>query len=285
MLRKKKSTFDESHLPTDNWIWGNTRGGGGAPLRDQDGNDVANLKKVLTGAVAVDHSPSPKGKGRDHSNFRGDYDDRDSNRGNRRDSNGRGRNSGPYDDNDDDRYPPRDHRSGGGRDGGSDRDRRDRDDRPREKRNSAYRNVNDDQERIIPGLNDRPGRNDPNSPRVHAHHHQTDQFNHRAAGGGGGGSPQKSLAGFGGDNRERDMKLKYDTLCYTSVFGCAGSYGGAVHWVMRTLRQPFPQRVAGLSTVRMLPTGSGCSLTPLSTVLHCLLQEAAGVPGHVEATD
>ena len=79
MLRKKKSTFDESDLPSDGWIWGNSRGGGGAPLKDMHGNDVANLKKVLNGVVEVDHSPSPKGKGlRPQPNFQNnDYDEGD----------------------------------------------------------------------------------------------------------------------------------------------------------------------------------------------------------------
>lgn len=234
MLRKKKSTFDESDLPTDNWIWGNSRGGGGAPLRDLQGNDVANLKKVFNGAVSVDHSPSPKGKFKGPPNFRDDYNEDEGDNRNRRDNegdrlrNGRARNNsnGAYNDADDG-YPPDNRRGGvggGGRGGGAG-DRRDsRNDRyppndvaaaerpPREKRNSAYRgNYSDEQqERVIPGLNDRSvNMNDPNSPRYH----------HGQGGGGGGangsvaGSPKKFMSAIkdmasGGDNRERDLKLK-----------------------------------------------------------------------------
>lgn len=66
----------------DGWIWGSTRGGGGAPLRDTQGNTVTNLKKVIQGDVHVDHSPgfSPKahgGSSHRHYNDRG-YNDRDS---------------------------------------------------------------------------------------------------------------------------------------------------------------------------------------------------------------
>lgn len=69
MYNKKRSPFDPSLEPTasssssDPWIWGNQRGGGGAPLRDMDGNHLANLKKVLHGEVDVDHSPVSGMKG------------------------------------------------------------------------------------------------------------------------------------------------------------------------------------------------------------------------------
>lgn len=44
--------------PDDGWIWGNSRGGGGAPLRDPKGHTVANLRAVVRGEVEVDYSPS-----------------------------------------------------------------------------------------------------------------------------------------------------------------------------------------------------------------------------------
>ena len=54
------------------WFWGKSRGGGGAPLRDNKGSVVTNLRLVHHGSVEVDHTPSPtKGGGR------GDYDDDD----------------------------------------------------------------------------------------------------------------------------------------------------------------------------------------------------------------
>ena len=66
MYNKKRSPFDpslEDVSSADPWIWGNQRGGGGAPLRDMDGNHLANLKKVLHGEVDVDHSPVSATKG------------------------------------------------------------------------------------------------------------------------------------------------------------------------------------------------------------------------------
>lgn len=133
--RKVKPKVAPIEVPQEDWIWGNHRGGkslkydvirckhplgGGAPLKDNDGNNVANLKKVIAGEVEVDHSPSPKAK-RKPPNFRPDYDDddnynaysnknnhrddRDSNRRNNRDrdddysnnsnNKGRGRNYAP----------------------------------------------------------------------------------------------------------------------------------------------------------------------------------------------
>lgn len=77
----------------ENWIWGNHRGGGGAPLKDAYGNSVANLKNVLKGETQIDHSPSkqslrdydddgypqrPPKKSQKKANFRSppeDYDD------------------------------------------------------------------------------------------------------------------------------------------------------------------------------------------------------------------
>jgi hypothetical protein len=226
MLRKKKSTFDESDLPTDNWIWGNNRGGGGAPLKDHEGNDVANLKKVLTGVIEVDHSPSPNAKFKGKQSFR-DYDDEPNegygNNRNRRESGdsgyrqpqgGRGaprNNRGGYDDNDgDDRRGGRENfRNNDGRNDGRGNGRNDFNSNAnnapiREKRQSAYRNNGgDDGERVIPGLNDRAQNyNDPNSPR---HVHNTN---------GVASPPKKFMSAIkdmssGGDTRERDIKLRY----------------------------------------------------------------------------
>lgn len=66
--RKAKSSVDEDklHEVDEQWFWGNVRGGGGAPLKDKQGNALANLKGVLNGAVEVDYSVSP-GK-RTHNN-------------------------------------------------------------------------------------------------------------------------------------------------------------------------------------------------------------------------
>eukprot|EP01038_Epipyxis_sp_PR26KG_P008507 gene8507-11499_t len=64
----------------DSWIWGNHRGGGGAPLRDVQGNNVTNLKKVLKGTIEVDHSPPAsiqKGKMINKSNKFRLYDEED----------------------------------------------------------------------------------------------------------------------------------------------------------------------------------------------------------------
>lgn len=71
-------------MADDEWIWGRYRGGGGgAPLRDVDGNLVSNLRLVHHGAVQVDNSPSPSSKGNNnpHRKPRGfDYDDKYSRR-------------------------------------------------------------------------------------------------------------------------------------------------------------------------------------------------------------
>ncbi len=42
----------------DGWIWGSSRGGGGAPLKDRSGKAITNLKLVIQGDVEPDHSPS-----------------------------------------------------------------------------------------------------------------------------------------------------------------------------------------------------------------------------------
>jgi hypothetical protein len=58
----------------DDWVWGNHRGGGGAPLRSIDGGNVSNLRAVLRGSQQIDSSPSPTRKNKNNSseNYRDD---------------------------------------------------------------------------------------------------------------------------------------------------------------------------------------------------------------------
>jgi hypothetical protein len=60
MARNRQKFTEKLEGNDDGWIWGNQRGGGGAPLKDAYGNSVANLKGVLRGETEVDHSPSKK---------------------------------------------------------------------------------------------------------------------------------------------------------------------------------------------------------------------------------
>lgn len=73
--RKAKSSVDEAklHEVDEQWFWGNVRGGGGAPLKDKQGNALANLKGVLNGAVEVDYSVSPGKNIHNDKNYNGDY--------------------------------------------------------------------------------------------------------------------------------------------------------------------------------------------------------------------
>ena len=99
----------------DEWIWGNTRGGGGAPLKTLNGQPIANLRAVVRGGVEVDvESPSKRrNKGFDNTSSRSyerdddrSYDrDRDSDRRNKRNDRDRDddRRRGSYDREDDDR--------------------------------------------------------------------------------------------------------------------------------------------------------------------------------------
>ena len=223
LLRKKKSTFDESDLPTDNWIWGNTRGGGGAPLKDVQGNDVANLKKVLAGTIEVDHSPSPNSKGRRNNQL---YDDEGTNYGRQNGrnnsnhapnrNNGDNRNRQAYDQDDDGDYDRR-----GGRNNSSQNNNFNHNNHPSSQsnqnapRNNNYNAPNNDRnkrfnpysdeapERVIPGLNNHNA--DPVSPR-HVHNNN-------------GASPKKfmgALRELTGGNGEKDAKhrCRYFFLYY-----------------------------------------------------------------------
>lgn len=77
----------------DGWVWGRYKsGGGGAPLRDVDGNNVANLRLVHHDSVQLQHSPthSPKKSLRHGSGGSGggyDHDDPYYSRGSDRRSN------------------------------------------------------------------------------------------------------------------------------------------------------------------------------------------------------
>lgn len=155
MRRGKVSIRDVASEADDGWIWGNSRGGGGAPLKDREGKSLTNLKLVLAGDVEADHSPSKSpGQGDRHdyddddyaprTSRRGDYDayddDRDfgGNRRRRRGGGGGGRQQrDDYDDYDDRDMAPR--RGGGGRRQRNNHDNRHDDDydssrRPRQQR-------------------------------------------------------------------------------------------------------------------------------------------------------
>jgi len=56
--RQSGSLRDVASEVEDGWIWGSSRGGGGAPLKDSQGKQLTNLKLVLAGDVEPDHSPS-----------------------------------------------------------------------------------------------------------------------------------------------------------------------------------------------------------------------------------
>ena len=59
MRRNKVNDNDGGGGGEDTWIWGNTRGGGGAPLKNINGETITNLKKVMNGTIEVDYnSPS-----------------------------------------------------------------------------------------------------------------------------------------------------------------------------------------------------------------------------------
>jgi len=120
MPRPQRAQEAESH-PDDGWIWGSSRGGGGAPLKTKDGSVVTNLKLVINGDVEPDHSPtgSPNrsfGSGSKNTGRRYDDDDRDHYGGGGR-GGGRGGGGGgggrrdSYDPYDDDRDA---YRGGGG---------------------------------------------------------------------------------------------------------------------------------------------------------------------------
>ncbi len=155
------------------WIWGNSRGGGGAPLKDSQGNALTNLKLVLAGDVEADHSPSKSPSKGDRYDYdddhaprtsrRGEYDpyddDEDFSGGRRRRGHGSGDGGGRrrdnYDDYDD--MPPRRGGGGGRRQHNKFRDNTYEEDydRPRDRQPLRDRNA-------VPGLGNSGG-----SPKKH----------------------------------------------------------------------------------------------------------------------
>lgn len=61
----------EQEQGPEEWIWGNTRGGGGAPLKSVEGGQITNLRNVLKGNTQVDVSP----KGKRYSSYDDEDDD------------------------------------------------------------------------------------------------------------------------------------------------------------------------------------------------------------------
>jgi hypothetical protein len=47
MPRKSNPDAEDNHAQQEDWIWGNNRGGGGAPLKDPHGNMTSNLKAMV----------------------------------------------------------------------------------------------------------------------------------------------------------------------------------------------------------------------------------------------
>lgn len=109
MAGRRKSNLDEGGDDGGTWIWGNNRGGGGAPLKDTSGNTISNLKKVLNGTADVNYSSPSKEQTKrnyeqngyeynnnyDQRNSGNHHDPQDSNRQDRRNR----RDNSDYDDN------------------------------------------------------------------------------------------------------------------------------------------------------------------------------------------
>ena len=110
--RQSSALRDVASEVEDGWIWGSSRGGGGAPLKDSQGKQLTNLKLVLAGDVEPDHSPSKIKNGFDYDDDlpprgpprRRGYDDEDEDY-RRRGQGGRGGRASSYRDDDyDDDY-------------------------------------------------------------------------------------------------------------------------------------------------------------------------------------
>jgi hypothetical protein len=106
-MRRKQQVVDNTE--DDGWVWGNHRGGGGAPLKDYDGNNVTNLKKVLKGEVEIENA-SPNSNPKRNKNNRVDWDENNENHSpynskHRRDSNGNNKNNTRYEERDDSQSP------------------------------------------------------------------------------------------------------------------------------------------------------------------------------------
>lgn len=92
-VRRNRAYMDQINTqvqqPDDEWVWGNHRGGGGAPVRDTNGNNVSNLKGIVpnhdqreSGRGRRDWSPElqetkpkPKGGRRFHEEVRDDQEE------------------------------------------------------------------------------------------------------------------------------------------------------------------------------------------------------------------
>lgn len=69
---------EEQAAADDDWYWGRYRtGGGGAPLKDVNGNTVTNLRQVHRGTVEIDYSPGSPKKNKSPKSLsrQDDYDD------------------------------------------------------------------------------------------------------------------------------------------------------------------------------------------------------------------
>jgi hypothetical protein len=89
-----------NHQPQEQqeeWIWGNTRGGGGAPLKTANGEQVTNLRGVIKGTTKIDTGYQSPTRSNYDDDRRRDYSDR------RRDDDVRDRRR-DYDDDDTKRY-------------------------------------------------------------------------------------------------------------------------------------------------------------------------------------
>ena len=49
MARKLRVGVDPQEIIQEDWIWGNHRGGGGAPLKDHSGNTITDIKTIVKG--------------------------------------------------------------------------------------------------------------------------------------------------------------------------------------------------------------------------------------------
>ena len=175
------------------WIWGNSRGGGGAPLKDSTGKPLANLKLVLAGDVEPDHSPSKMGGGM----FDDDDDYGAAPRTSRR---------GGYDEYDDDDYRGGGgNRRGGGRGRGHDRDPYGEDDYDEPRDNSRRRgNANPPPRRT---------QQQQQQPRYDEEEESFGGLRNRGRGGGGAGSPKKHMSSLrdmisSAKPEEREAKMK-----------------------------------------------------------------------------
>ncbi|RYG93500.1 hypothetical protein EON65_58825, partial [archaeon] len=56
--RPKANVGEDDYNGQEPWIWGNHRGGGGAPLKDDTGNTVANLKGAVPKLDPYDEKPN-----------------------------------------------------------------------------------------------------------------------------------------------------------------------------------------------------------------------------------